>query len=157
MTCALGFDVGTRIIGVAVGNTITRSARALAIAPVRDGNIAWDVIDNLHKTWLPDTLVVGLPLTLDGGEQPASRGARRFGARLRERYGVPVVFVDERHSSQEAARRFASARAAGLKRRHHADDIDAEAAAVILEHWLLEPPGPLPHVPAEPAQVDPTP
>jgi putative Holliday junction resolvase len=142
MSCALGFDVGSRIIGVAVGNTITTSARALTTAQVRDGNIEWNVIDALHKSWLPDTLVVGLPLTLDGAEQPASRGARRFAAQLRERYGVPVVLVDERHSSQEAARRFAHARSAGLKRRRHADGIDAEAAAVILEHWLLEPPVP---------------
>jgi putative Holliday junction resolvase len=142
MSCALGFDVGSRIIGVAVGNTITSSARAVATAQVRDGNIEWHVIDALQKAWLPDTFVVGLPLTLDGAEQPASRGARRFATQLHERYGVPVVLVDERHSSQEAARRFAQARSVGLKRRRHADDIDAEAAAVILEHWLLEPPVP---------------
>jgi putative Holliday junction resolvase len=72
MSCALGFDVGSRIIGVAVGNTITTSARALATAQVRDGNIEWNVIDALHKTWLPDTFVVGLPLTLDGAEPTGS-------------------------------------------------------------------------------------
>jgi putative Holliday junction resolvase len=47
-----------------------------------------------------------------------------------------VVLVDERHSSQEAAQRFAGARALGLKRRRDAAAIDAEAAAVVLERWL---------------------
>ena len=50
-----------------------------------------------------------------------------------------VALVDERHSSREAARRFADARAAGLRRRRDGARIDAEAAAVILERWFAEP------------------
>ncbi|MEO8997636.1 MAG: Holliday junction resolvase RuvX, partial [Rhodanobacter sp.] len=98
----------------------------------------WSRLDALRQEWLPDTLVVGLPLTLDGAEQPASRRARHFAAQLQQRYSLPVVLVDERHSSQEAAQRFAAARAAGLKRRRDAVSIDAEAAAVILERWLSD-------------------
>jgi putative Holliday junction resolvase len=103
---------------------------------VRDGDPDWSKLDALRQEWQPDTLVVGLPLTLDGEEQPASRGARRFAEKLGQRYGLPVELTDERHSSQEAAQRFASARAAGLKKRRDAATIDAEAAAVILERWL---------------------
>ncbi|HEY0197122.1 MAG TPA: Holliday junction resolvase RuvX [Rhodanobacter sp.] len=136
MTCVLGFDVGSRLTGVAVGNAITASARGLTTVPVRDGEPDWARIDGLRREWLPETLVVGLPLALDGGEQPASRNARRFAAQLRQRYELPVVLVDERHSSHEAAQRFAAARAAGLKRRSDAVAIDAEAAAVIVERWL---------------------
>lgn len=136
MSCALGFDVGSKLIGVAVGNQLTASARALSVVAMREDRPDWPALDDLRAQWLPDTLVVGLPLTLDGDEQPASRRARRFAERLHARYGLPVLLVDERHSSQEAARRFASARAAGLKRRRDAAQIDAEAAAVILERWL---------------------
>ncbi len=137
MSCVFGFDVGSRLTGVAIGNTFTASARALATLQVRDdGNPDWQRLDTLRQEWQPDTLVVGLPLTLDGAEQPASRRARQFAAQLQQRYSLPVVLVDERHSSQEAAQRFAAARAAGLKRRRDAADIDAEAAAVILERWL---------------------
>ncbi|WP_051357978.1 Holliday junction resolvase RuvX [Rhodanobacter sp. OR87] len=136
MSCVFGFDVGSRITGVAIGNTYTASARALATLAVRDDNPDWPRLDTLRQQWQPDTLVVGLPLTLDGAEQPASRRARQFAVQLRQRYGLPVVLVDERHSSQEAAQRFAAARAVGLKRRRDATDIDAEAAAVILERWL---------------------
>jgi len=123
---------------VAVGNPFTASARALTTIAVRDGEPDWQRIDALQKQWLPDILIVGLPLTLDGSEQPASRAARRFADQLQNRYGLPVAFVDERHSSQDAAHRFAEARASGLKRRRDAAHIDAEAAAVIVERWLIE-------------------
>jgi putative Holliday junction resolvase len=136
MSCVFGFDVGSRLTGVAIGNTFTASARGLTTIPVKDDGPDWNRLDALRQEWLPDTLVVGLPLTLDGAEQPASRRARHFAAELQRRYDLPVILVDERHSSQEAAQRFAAARAAGLKRRRDAATIDAEAAAVILERWL---------------------
>jgi putative holliday junction resolvase len=136
MSCALGFDVGSKLIGVAVGNRVTASARALATIHVRNDAPDWTALDALRSEWLPDTLVVGLPLTLEGDEQPASKRARRFADQLHQRYRVPVTLVDERHSSREAAQRFAQARAVGLKRRSDAAQIDAEAAAVILERWL---------------------
>jgi putative pre-16S rRNA nuclease len=138
MSCALGFDVGSKLIGVAVGNRVTASARAVTTIAMRDDDPDWAALDALRSEWLPDTLVVGLPLTLEGAEQAASKRARRFAERLHERYRVPVMLVDERHSSREAAQRFADARAAGLKRRRDASQIDAEAAAVILERWLHE-------------------
>ena len=138
MTCVFGFDYGSRLIGVAVGNRLTSSARAIATIAMREGQPDWAQLDALRTQWLPDTLVVGLPLTLDGAEQPASQGARGFARQLAKRYRLPVALIDERHSSTEAARRFASARAAGLKRRRDAAQIDAEAAAVILERWLAE-------------------
>ena len=136
MSCVFGFDVGTRLIGVAVGNRFTGSARGLAAIPVRDGDPDWAKLDALRKDWLPDTLVIGLPLTLEGEEQPASKHARRFADKLVKRYNLPIAMTDERYSSQEAAQRFASARAAGLKKKSDAATIDAEAAAVILERWL---------------------
>ncbi|GAB2557497.1 Holliday junction resolvase RuvX [Rhodanobacter koreensis] len=136
MSCVLGFDVGSRLTGVAIGNAFTASARGLTTVAVKDGEPDWQQLDGLRREWLPDTLIVGLPLALDGGEQAASRNARRFAVQLQQRYGLPVVLVDERHSSQEAAQRFAAARAAGLKRRRDAATIDAEAAAIIVERWL---------------------
>lgn len=141
MNPVLGFDVGTRLIGVAVGHPLTASARPLATIAMRDGSPDWARLDGLLREWQPEALVVGLPLALDGGEQPMTRTARRTGRALGERYGLPVHFVDERHSSQEAARRFAGARAAGLRRRRDAATLDADAAAVILETWLAEPRG----------------
>ncbi|WP_426287093.1 Holliday junction resolvase RuvX [Luteibacter sp. E-22] len=137
MSCLFGFDVGTKIVGVAVGNRLTGTARALAAVPVRDGEPDWHALDTLRREWLPAELIVGLPLDNDGKEQPMTRTARRFAERIGQRYDLPVAFADERMSSQEAARRFAAGRAAGTRKRSDAKSIDAEAAAVILESYLI--------------------
>ena len=136
MNCVFGFDVGDKLIGVAIGNQMTVTARGLSVLAVYTKGPDWSTLDKLQRKWQPYTLVVGLPLTLQGGEQAASRRARRFAAQLSQRYQLPVVMIDERHSSQEASRRFAAARKAGIRRRRDASQIDAEAAAMILERWL---------------------
>jgi putative Holliday junction resolvase len=129
---ALAFDVGTRLVGIAVGNSISASARPLAALGADD----WAKLDALVADWRPDHLVVGLPLALDGGEQPMSRRARAFAEALRQRYAKPVHLVDERNTSREAARRVAARRASGAARRKDAAAIDALAAQIILESWL---------------------
>lgn len=136
MSCVLGFDYGARCIGVASGNRITGSAQPLPPLMARAGQPDWLRVDALLTEWKPDALVVGLPLALDGGDQAATRGARAFADALSERSKLPVHLVDERHTSQEAARRFAAQRAAGSARRRDAANIDSLAAAVILESWL---------------------
>ncbi|MGH8191694.1 MAG: Holliday junction resolvase RuvX [Rhodanobacteraceae bacterium] len=136
MRCVLGFDYGARRIGVASGNRISQSARPLPILMVNAGGPDWARVDALLAEWKPEALVVGLPLTLDGGEQKVTRGARAFAEALGKRSGLPVHLVDERHTSQEAARRFAGQRATGTARRRDAANIDSLAAAVILESWL---------------------
>jgi putative Holliday junction resolvase len=130
----LGFDYGTRNIGVAVGN---RLSGARALTTVGNGEHPdWRRLDALVAEWRPSRLIVGLPLRIDGGEQAMSRAARDFAAALERRYGIEVALVDERLTSNEAARRFAGQRAAGTARRKHAAAIDAIAAEVILENWL---------------------
>jgi putative Holliday junction resolvase len=129
---ALAFDVGTRVIGVAIGNRLSGSARALTTLAPDD----WTRLDALVAEWRPDALVVGLPLTLDGGEQAMSKHARAFAAQLEQRYQRPTHLVDERNTSREAARRFAQQRASGAAKRKDAATIDALAAAIILEAWL---------------------
>ena len=130
----LAFDFGTRLIGVAVGNCIAASARALTT--IANGN--WSGLDALVADWRPEHLVVGLPLALDGGEQAMSRAARNFASALEQRYARPAHLVDERHTSNEAARRFADQRARGTAKRKDAAAIDALAAQIILEAWLAE-------------------
>jgi putative Holliday junction resolvase len=128
----LAFDFGTRLIGVAVGNRVVASARALTT--VANGD--WRRLDALVAEWNPGHLVVGLPLALDGSEQPMARAAREFARALASRYAREAPLVDERHTSAEAARRFAARRAGGAARRKDAAAIDALAAEVILETWI---------------------
>lgn len=121
----LGFDFGTRFIGVAIGNTLTRQARALDIVSSTTRQHRFSQIAALLKKWEPDEIIVGLPLASDGSEQLSTTQARRFANQLHGRYGVTVVLVDERGSSLEAQERLGT---------HEPDH--AEAAAVILQRHL---------------------
>ncbi len=135
----LGFDVGAKRIGVAVGSAFGSGARALAVIDVHGNGPDWQAIDKLRAEWRPDGFVVGDPMTLEGGAQPIRQRAHAFARELQTRYQLPVVLVDERSSSVEAAQRFALDRAEGRKRRRDAAALDAVAAAVIIERWLAAP------------------
>ncbi|QNP41189.1 Holliday junction resolvase RuvX [Lysobacter solisilvae (ex Woo and Kim 2022)] len=135
----LGFDVGARRIGVAVGSAFGSGARALAVIDVHAQGPDWPSIERLCREWRPDGFIVGDPMTLEGGDQPARVRAHRFARELATRFKLPVVLVDERASSIEAAQRFAGERADGRKRRRDAEALDAVAAAVIVERWLAAP------------------
>jgi putative Holliday junction resolvase len=132
---ALGFDVGSRWIGVAIGSLLTGSARPLCVLD-RERDPLWDALQRLLVDWQPAILIVGDPLTLDHAEQEATLIARRFARQLEGRFGLPVALVDERHSSRDACAGFAAARRAGALRRRDARAIDAHAAAAILQRWL---------------------
>lgn len=130
---ALGFDYGTRRIGVAVGNGVTGNARALQAIATTD----WAVLSELIDHWRPDALVVGLPLAADGSDQAITDQARNFMDDLTAHFGLPVHAVDERYSTIEAAERLRAARANGRKAKRVAKgDTDAFAAQVILESWF---------------------
>lgn len=135
----LGFDVGARRIGVAVASAFAHAARAVAVVDVHASGPDWSAVERVVREWKPDGLIVGDPMTLDGGDQPARVRAWDFARELRRRHGLPVVLIDERASSIEAAQRFADDRAAGRKRRRDAEALDAVAAAVIVERWLAAP------------------
>ena len=157
----LGFDVGAKRIGVAVGNAVSGSARDLAVVDMRDDVADWGAVDRLLREWRPDALVVGDPRTPgDDGRsadltQPSRERARRFARDAARRYPQPVWMVDERMSSIDAAARFAEGRAAGARRRSGARNLDAVAAAIIVERWLGAP-GDADRVLAEAPAADPS-
>ena len=130
----LAFDYGTRRIGIAIGDAVTRAARPLG-AVSED----WKAIDGLLAEWQPRACVVGLPLGRDDGEQPITGRARAFARTLQEHFSGPVHLCDERYSSRSALGDLREARASGaLKRRVRKGDKDGAAARVILEQWLGE-------------------
>ena len=118
----LAFDFGTRRVGVATGNSMTRTATPLATVAV-EGEARLAAIAALVEEWRPAALVVGVPFHPDGAAHENSERARRFGRQLRARFGLPVHEVDERYTTTEA------------KRSGHVD-LDAAAAAIILEQHL---------------------
>lgn len=129
----LAFDFGMRRIGVAVGETLTGSARPLMTLPARDGAPDWDSVSGLLAEWRPVHLVVGLPRRLDGTDSEFTRAARRFANRLCGRYQLPVSTTEEQLSSADAERWLAE-----QGRRGDKGEVDRVAAAIILESYFAE-------------------
>ena len=135
----LAFDFGQRRIGVACGDTISRTASPVGLVLVDASGPRWQQVESLVKVWLPNLAVVGLPYNVDGSEGALAGEARRFAAQFAQRFSLEVRMVDERYSSMDAQARLKSARESGLMRRRIArSDIDAAAACVILERWFTE-------------------
>ncbi len=131
----LAFDYGLSRIGVAVGQTMTRTATALETI-ANKGDQARERIAALIKEWRPVALVVGLPLDAEGAETDMSRKARAFAKDLALSAGLEVYFEDERLTSSAVESDFAALRASGARRRKDAALKDAMAAKIILENWL---------------------
>ncbi|MDC8784179.1 Holliday junction resolvase RuvX [Roseateles koreensis] len=122
----LAFDFGTRRTGVATGTRFTHMAQPLRTIAV-DGEARFQAIEKLIKEWQPDALVIGLPRHPDGAEHEMTLRARKFGRQLKSRFRLPVFEVDERYTSVEAES-------------HGARDVDAAAAALILDQYFRENP-----------------
>ena len=126
----LAFDYGDKRLGVAGGQTVTRTANPIATIAQRPRHRPdWRRLRMLLDEWRPCALVVGVPYTEDGRQTPLLRRIRRFIGDLESRYDLPVFAVDERLSSFAA--RTGQKTAAGEK-----DTLDAAAAAVILQTWF---------------------
>ena len=123
----LAFDFGSKRVGVASGNTVTRSATALTTLAQPNDDARFKAIGQLITEWQPAALVVGVPRHPDGAPHDNTRRAERFARQLRGRFSLTVHEVDERYTTTEAL-------AAG------ATDVDAASAALILEQFFNEHP-----------------
>lgn len=132
----LAFDFGLRRIGVATGNSLTRTATPVTTLEVQD-SLPWDAIDRLVADWQPTCLVVGLP-----NSEPRTAVVERiegFVDVLGGRYGLRVVTVDETLTSRAARDQLREGRRSGfLRRRVDKVRLDRHAACLIAEQWLNE-------------------
>jgi putative Holliday junction resolvase len=129
----LGVDLGRVRIGLAVADEILRTARAVTTVVRRGEAEDLAAIADVARDYEISRAVLGLPLNMDGTEGPSARLVRGFAPRLEAALGVPVELFDERLSSFEAESRL---RARGVSARDQRGQVDAEAAAVILQGWL---------------------
>ena len=136
---AMGFDFGTKRIGVAAGQNLTGTAQGIATISNTGKDGPWQEIQGLIGQWQPEILVVGLPLGKDRAETPLSNTARDFGAELASRFNLPVDYVDETLTSRAAESLVSQATPPGKriigKRQELRDQIAAE---LILSTYFYE-------------------
>ncbi|QWD68567.1 Holliday junction resolvase RuvX [Polynucleobacter sp. VK25] len=123
----MAFDYGTRRVGVAVGNTMTKAGQALKTIKAPSSDALFQEIEHLLKEWQPDQIVVGRPVHPDGASHEMTSKAVRFGNQLQGRFHLPVHWVDERYTSAVLE---------GDPKMH--DNLDAHSAALILEQYFAE-------------------
>lgn len=131
----MAFDFGTKSIGVAIGQRVTCTARLLTAFKAYDGVPDWLLVEKLLNEWQPETVVVGLPLNMDGSEQPLTVRARKFANQLHSRFGIQVILHDERLSTVEA---IAWLFERGGYRALEKGQVDAGSAVIILESWFQQ-------------------
>jgi len=129
----LGFDYGLSRIGIASGQTITKTATPVATLTTVRERPDWDRIGKQIHQWKPDALIVGVPYLADGGETDMTRAARNFARKLEHRYNLPVIEFDENYSSRAAEEQLKRARKIS---KHNKHEIDKMAAAIIVQGWL---------------------
>jgi len=136
MSTVVAFDFGLKRTGVAVGNTVTGSATPECTLLSPNEQPDWDSITRLLEAWQPKQLVVGLPVELDGSENPLKGRIERFCNQLNGRYQLPVETENEQFTSIEAAQRLKQLRQSGRKQKVTKDEVDKIAASIILENWM---------------------
>jgi putative Holliday junction resolvase len=132
----LCFDVGTKRTGVAIANSLTNKASGIeTVRNHKDGSTNWQQIDQIINKHPPDIIVVGVPYDENNKQQEMIFIARSFGRKIKDRFDIEVVFVDEHLSSSEAKNQL---------KWHYAhknadrSEVDIRSAQLILQTWLNE-------------------
>lgn len=129
----MAFDFGTKKIGVAVGQAITKTATPLKPILVKEGAHYWQALEALINTWRPKALIVGVPVHKETLKEPITKKAIQFAKQLKQRSKLPVFGVDETLTSFSARQALYEIGGSRLIKKH---SIDSIAATLILESWL---------------------
>ncbi len=132
----LAFDFGEKRIGVATGNTLLNSAQPLTTISTEKTDERFAAIAKLLAEWQPSALVVGLPCHEDGAPHQMTALCRRFANRLKGRFKLPVILVDERYTSAAASEALTARGIHGIKQKPLLDQV---AAQHILQAYFDEP------------------
>jgi putative Holliday junction resolvase len=135
---AMGLDLGTKTIGIAVSDELGITAQAITTLARRGPRKDLEALQALVADYHVDRFVLGLPLNMDGSEGPRAQFTRQFGQALADATGLPVIYQDERLTTVAAERSLREAAVSSKKRR---EVIDQVAASLILQGWLASQPG----------------
>ncbi|MFT6268605.1 MAG: putative Holliday junction resolvase [Alphaproteobacteria bacterium] len=130
----IAFDFGMKSIGLAIGQAITNTASPLQAIKAQDGIPNWDNLGKVISQWEPHALLVGLPLNMDGTEQPITSSVKRFVGRLKHKYNLPVFLHDERLSTVDAKSKLFEL---GGYKKLSKEKVDSVSACLIYESWVF--------------------
>ncbi len=130
----MAIDYGDARTGVAVSDLMGMIAGYTTVIPGRRNETIINEIIRLAQSHQVEELVVGLPRNMDGTEGPRAQLCRSFAEELEKASGLPVTMWDERRTTVEA---HAILHQSGKRMKDHRKNVDAVAAALILESYLM--------------------
>jgi putative Holliday junction resolvase len=130
---ALGLDLGTKAIGLAVSDELGVTAQGLATLERRGPRKDLEALAERARDYGVDRFIIGLPLNMDGTEGPRAEATRKFGAALEAETKRAVLYWDERLTTVAAHRALLEADVSRKKRKEVVDQV---AAVLILQGWL---------------------
>lgn len=129
----LALDFGTKKIGVAVGQTVTKTAEPLNLIKIKNNIPDWKEIYKLKKEWAPNIIILGLPLNMNDTEQTFTKQTKKFANKLQKFLNLPVELHDERLTTIEAKINILNNK---KNKNFKKINIDSYSAVLILESWL---------------------
>tara|TARA_B100000963_G_scaffold295687_1_gene266719 strand:+ start:5960 stop:6346 length:387 start_codon:yes stop_codon:yes gene_type:complete len=123
----LSFDFGTKKIGIAVGNTETKTASPLKVVFNKKNKTNWDEIKNTIDEWKPRILIIGKPLNMDGTESDIMANVENFRKRLMRLSNLSCEYVDERLTTFEAKE---------ILQNSEIKKVDSYAAKILIDNWF---------------------
>ncbi|SEJ23259.1 putative holliday junction resolvase [Bhargavaea ginsengi] len=131
----MGFDVGTKTVGVAVSDGLGWTAQGVETIRIDEeaGEFGIGRIRELVNEYSVTSFVVGYPKNMNNTVGPRAEASERFADLLREEFSLPVELYDERLTTMAAERMLISADVSRKKRK---SVIDKMAAVMILQGWL---------------------
>ena len=128
----MAFDFGLRNIGIAIGQSITKSASTFYAIKAKEGEPDWIKLDSIVKEWEPALFIVGDPFNMDGTRSEFQKRISQFSAELKNRYKIRLHMMDERLTTKEAKERIKN-EVNGIKGSSNKHSISAQ---IILEDWF---------------------
>ncbi len=122
----MSIDFGTQKIGVAVGQTITRTSTPLEVIKYKTQDYLWRSLEDIISEWKPELILIGYPINMDGSESEMSKKSNNFRVIVEKRFNVKTELIDERLSSFQAK---------DLQNKD-GSNIDSLAAKIILDSWM---------------------
>lgn len=132
----MGLDVGSKTVGVSISDPLGFTAQGVEIIKIDEGaeEFGFDRLGELVKEYKVDKFVVGLPKNMNNTEGPRVEASKAYGNKIKEIFGIPVDYQDERLTTVQAERMLVEQ--ADVSRGKRKKVIDKLAAQLILQNYL---------------------
>ena len=133
----IGFDYGTKKMGVAIAQCITKTATPLNVLKIKNETPNWEQLDQIVSDYKPDLAIIGYPGKNNKQTSLLADKIEKFGSAIEKHYKMPTILFDETYSTTIARQKLIDLRRDGiLSRRIKKGQVDSMAAKIILEQWL---------------------